>query len=174
MVLTGNMIIFVGGPAGCGKSTVASLLAEKIGCTFLEGDSLHPKENIEKMSHGIPLTDEDRWGWLASVAHESAAEAEKSNVHKSVAACSSLKKVYRDYLRKQAPNQRIVFVFINVDGDELLRRITKRKGHYMKADMLKSQLAITEVPKSDEPNCIVYHNNADIDDCMQKIDALDK
>jgi len=166
------MIIIVGGPAGCGKSTVGDLLAEKIECSFLEGDAFHPQENIDKMAHGHPLTDDDRWKWLATIAKEANETAENSRVKTCVAGCSALKKKYRDFLREQAPNQLFVFVFINVDEDELWRRVTKRKNHYMKADMIQSQLSITEVPKEDEPNCLVYHNNVDIENCLQRIREL--
>lgn len=162
-------LVVVGGPAGCGKSTVGNLLAEEFHSSFVEGDSLHPKENVEKMSAGHPLTDDDRWGWLEKVAREGAKYAEESKTNVSVAACSSLKKVYRDLIRKTVPEVTVVFVMIPVEEKELLRRVSQRKNHFMKASMVQSQLDIMEVPKDDEPNCLVYWNDVDIDECCAKI-----
>lgn len=167
-----KVLVIVGGPAGCGKSTVGNLLAEKIGCTFVEGDLLHPKENIEKMSHGIALTDDDRWDWLSKVAHEGAKYAESSKTNACVAACSSLKKAYRNHIRKAAPELTVIFVMIPVEKEELLKRVSQRKNHFMKADMVQGQLDIMEVPTEDEPNSLVYWNHVDIDDCVAKIKKI--
>ena len=165
-------VVVVGGPAGCGKYTVGNLLAEKFECTFIEGDSLHPKANVEKMSHGIPLTDDDRWDWLKNIAHESAEFAEKSKTNVSVAACSALKKVYRDTIREAAPQVCFLFVMMPVEEEELLRRVAARKNHFMKADMVQSQLAILQIPRDDEAGCLVYWNNVDVDDCYAQLEKL--
>lgn len=165
-------VIVVGGPAGCGKSTVGNLLAEKFGCTFIEGDSLHPQANVDKMSHGIPLTDDDRWDWLKNIAHEGAEFAEKSKTNVSIAACSALKKVYRDTIREAAPEVNVLFVMIPVEEKELLRRVSARKNHFMKADMVQSQLDILQVPKEDEAGCLVYWNNVDVDACYDELEKL--
>lgn len=164
----------MGGPAGCGKSTAASLLAEKLSIVFIEGDSLHPRENVDKMSDGIPLTDDDRWGWLNSVAMAAASEAEKSEQGMCVVACSCLKKVYRDFINKQVPSQIVVLVFLPVEEKELLRRVSERKDHFMKADMVRSQLAIMEVPAEDEPYSLVYWDSIDIQDCVAQIKSIQK
>lgn len=168
------MLIVVGGPAGCGKSTAGNLIAEELSVPFVEGDSLHPKENLDKMSHGIPLTDDDRWGWLKSVAVTGADAAEKSKHGMCVAACSCLKKSYRDFISRQAPSQTVVFVFLPVQEAELLQRVSKRKNHFMKADMVRSQLDIMEVPKENEANCLVYWDSIDIHDCVTKIKSIEK
>jgi len=55
------------GVCGCGKSSVGPLLAARLGGMFLDGDDYHPLENVEKMSRGEALTDEDRWPWLAAL-----------------------------------------------------------------------------------------------------------
>lgn len=168
------MIVVVGGPSGCGKSTVGSSLAEALNAPYVEGDALHPKENIHKMETGHPLTDEDRWGWLAKIAHHSQEEALKSKSGICVVSCSSLKKVYRDRIREEAPEETVCFVFITVDLEELKRRVSHRQHHFMKVDMVNSQIAIMEVPQTNESKCLVYHNDVDIKDCVSKIKKLMK
>lgn len=167
------MIIVVGGPSGCGKSTVGSQISSELHCPYVEGDSLHPKSNIIKMETGHPLTDEDRWGWLTKVADHAQEQALKSPTGLCVVSCSSLKKKYRDYLRKEASKETVAFVFIVVDEAELKRRVSHRQHHFMKVDMVNSQLSIMEVPTVGEKGCLVYHNNVNIQDCARKLKQLD-
>ncbi|SGZ57647.1 CIC11C00000005012 [Sungouiella intermedia] len=146
-------VIIVGGPAGTGKTTIASLLAEHHKCPFIEGDNLHPKENVDKMARGEPLTDDDRWGWLQTLAETAASLAKdpKNASQVAIASCSMLKKVYRDFLEKSAGDGvTFRFVFLHTHYDELLKRVSNRQGHYMKSDMVKSQYDIMEVPSGDE------------------------
>jgi len=146
-------VIIVGGPAGTGKTTIASLLAEHHKCPFIEGDNLHPKENVDKMARGEPLTDDDRWGWLQTLAETAAALAKdpKNASQVAIASCSMLKKVYRDFLERSAGDGvTFRFVFLHTHYDELLKRVSNRQGHYMKSDMVKSQYDIMEVPSGDE------------------------
>lgn len=149
--------IVVGGPAGTGKSTIGEKLSEKFGCDFVEGDSLHPAKNIAKMSHGIPLTDQDRYPWLKALTHATLKEAVSSRSHKAVVSCSMLKREYRDLIRNVAREDfenlgcedelQFLFVFLYSNFDELVRRVNGRAGHYMKTDMVKSQLDIMELPE---------------------------
>lgn len=145
-------VIIVGGPAGTGKTTIASLLADHYNCPFIEGDNLHPKENVEKMAMGQPLNDEDRWGWLQKLGEESSKRAQdtenKSNI--AIASCSMLKKIYRDLLEKSGPHSHFRFVFLHTSYEELLKRVAARQGHYMKSDMVKSQYEIMEIPSGEE------------------------
>lgn len=142
--------IVVMGVSGSGKSTVAEELAEKLGIAFIEGDKLHPKSNVDKMSEGIPLTDEDRWPWLDLIGAELRKGIENNGV---VVSCSALKKIYRDRLRK-ATGGPLAFVYL--DGSlELLevRRMGERKGHFMPLSLLQTQLATLEVPTG-EPGVV--------------------
>lgn len=167
-----KMIVVVGGPSGCGKSTVGSALASALHAPYVEGDALHPKANILKMESGHPLTDEDRWGWLTKVAEHAEEQALKSPSGVAVVSCSSLKKIYRDHIRKSAPKETVAFVFIVVDRDALIGRVAHRQHHFMKANMVDSQLAIMEVPQVGEKGCLVYHNDVNIADCAAKLKKL--
>lgn len=109
-------------------------------------------KNVEKMSHGIPLTDDDRWDWLediAKVTSELALQNNKTNV--CIGTCSALTKRYREYLREKCPqNVNIVVVFLWASEEELLRRVKLRKNHYMQGNMVASQVALMELPNEDE------------------------
>jgi gluconokinase len=140
--------IIIMGVSGSGKSTLAALLAEQYACPFLEGDTYHSEANVAKMRRGEPLTDDDRWPWLDQLgtAIGTAALAEG----RAVAACSALKRVYRDRLCA-AIGLPTRFILLHVSREELTRRLTRRTGHYMPASLLDSQLALLEMPDADEP-----------------------
>lgn len=138
--------VIVMGVSGAGKSSVAELLAKRLNSAFLEGDSLHPKANIDKMAHGIPLTDEDRWPWLDVIGREIAGLTDQGK--SVVATCSSLKRAYRDRLRKAAGGT-LYFVFLKGSEDLLAQRMGERKGHFMPAALLQSQLATLESPEGE-------------------------
>lgn len=146
-------VIIIGGPSGTGKSTISALISQALNCPFVEGDDLHPQANVDKMSRGQPLTDEDRWGWLQTLSHvcsEKATSAENS-VHTAVGSCSMLKKVYREFLSQNGANGvQFKFVFLYTTFDELMQRVSLRQQHFMKADMVKSQYDIMEVPEGAE------------------------
>ena len=135
------MIVIVMGVAGSGKTTIGTLLAKALGCPFLEGDSLHPPTNIEKMSHGIPLTDADRAPWLAAIRDRIVAAQERGQC--LVVACSALKQQYRDCLNR---GTQIVWVYLKGGEDLIAARIAHRREHYMKPGMLPSQFADLEEP----------------------------
>jgi carbohydrate kinase (thermoresistant glucokinase family) len=129
------------GVAGCGKSTLGAELAARRGAVFLEADAFHAPANVEKMASGTPLTDDDRWPWLAAL--RGAMRAER-NV---VVACSALKRAYRDALRAA---EDVRFVHLDVDRDEAVRRLVERPGHYMGAAMVGSQFEALEPPGGHE------------------------
>lgn len=135
--------LVVMGVAGCGKSTYGAALAAALGVLFRDADSLHSPQNIAKMAQGQPLTDADRWPWLGACAAVLAHEAPV------VLACSALRRRYRDVLRlgTSAP---LRFLLLTAGRDLLAARLTGRKGHFMPAGLLDSQLATLEPPGPDE------------------------
>jgi gluconokinase len=134
------------GVAGAGKSVVGAALARALGVDFVEGDEYHPPENVARMAAGIPLTDDDRLGWLRTLADRlgAAREADRG----LVMACSALKRSYRDLLRAGDPDVR--FILLHGAPTLLAERLAGRRGHYMPASLLGSQLATLEVPSPDE------------------------
>jgi gluconokinase len=134
-------IVVVMGVAGAGKTTIGMLLANALGCAFVEGDLLHPKRNIEKMARGIPLTDSDRAPWLAAVRARLLESVQSGEG--VVIACSALKQAYREFLANGIP---VAWVYLK-GSEELIRsRLLLRREHYMRADMLASQFEILEEP----------------------------
>lgn len=136
------MIVVVAGVSGSGKTTVGALLASMLNWPFTDGDALHSAANIAKMRAGIPLTDEDRWPWLAAV--DAWADERIRAGQPAVMACSALKRSYRDRLRAGRPALRIAF--LEADRDVLAARLRARHGHFFRAEMLDSQLADLEPP----------------------------
>jgi gluconokinase len=142
------LAIIIMGVSGSGKSTLGKELADALAVPFLEGDVFHTPQAIEKMRAAVPLTDEDRWPWLDSLGCAVGAAMANSGV--VVAACSALKRTYRDRLRKtiSAP---VCFVLLDGEREELWRRLSNRIGHFMPARLLSSQLETLERPRADEP-----------------------
>ena len=132
------------GVAGCGKSAVGEALA--LGAVFVEGDRLHPPENVARMARGEPLTDTLREGWLDAIGQRIAASV--ADGQSVVATCSALKRGYRNRLRGFCSG--IVFVYLEVDRETAWRRVGTRKGHFMPASLVDSQFAILEAPAADE------------------------
>jgi gluconokinase len=143
---TGKPALVVMGVAGCGKTAVGTALAEAIGARYIEGDRLHPPDNVERMARGEPLTDALRASWLDAVGQ--AVRAAVMGGEGAVAACSALKRIYRDRLRRAEPS--IVFVHLLLSRQEAFRRVSNRRGHFMPASLVDNQFAILEPPSSDE------------------------
>jgi len=135
--------IIVMGVCGCGKSSVGAAIAERLGLPFIEGDVLHPKSNVEKMSRGEPLSDEDRWPWLEIIGRRMAEALDRGEG--IVVSCSALKKVYRDRLRAAVAG-RLSFVYLEGTRALLSERMGSRTGHFMPTSLLHSQLATLEAP----------------------------
>jgi gluconokinase len=134
------------GVCGCGKTTVGAALAARLGVAFLEGDAYHPAPNVAKMSAGIPLTDDDRAGWLQTLAAEiGKARARGEGI---VVSCSALKRRYRDLLRQADPGLR--FAHLHGTYDTLAARMHTRTGHFMPASLLDSQMRDLEPLQGDE------------------------
>ena len=135
------MIVIVMGTTGSGKTTIGSLLAKRMRWEFVDADDFHPPSNVEKMKHGIPLTDADREPWL-KVLHDKIVEwtAEERSV---VLACSALKQSYRDELRASSD---VKFAYLKGSYQLFSERVLARRGHFAKQDLLASQFATLEEP----------------------------
>ncbi|TPW28197.1 gluconokinase [Pararhizobium mangrovi] len=155
------------GVSGSGKSSVGSRLASQIGARFVEGDELHPPENVRKMESGTPLDDADRSPWLERVGTclRQAIDAHDA----AVVACSALKRSYRDTLREAAGGEGVAFVYLEGDRALLARRMSGRSGHFMPTKLLDSQLATLEVPH-DEPRTITVSVDQTVEQIV--VDAI--
>ena len=134
------------GVSGSGKSLIGAGLARALGVDFVEGDEYHSAENVERMSRGIPLTDEDRARWLRSLAAR-IREAKKAGSG-LVISCSALKRSYRDILRADAAELR--FVYLKGGRELIAQRLAGRRGHFMPLSLLESQFTTLEDPQPDE------------------------
>lgn len=167
----------VTGPAGCGKTTVAQYVASKLSLPYIEGDDVsstsslklmlsmgsltapkkfHPAENVAKMASGQPLTDADRWDWLTRLREEALKQVAAGH-DGVVVTCSALKRKYRDVIRVAkyfSPDLQLHFIYLDAPEAVLQERVANRKGHYMGASMVHSQLAVLEPPMPDEHDCI--------------------
>jgi len=151
-----RMAVVVMGATGVGKTTVGLALAERLGAPFLDADDLHPAAHVEKMRRGEPLTDDDRWPWLDAVGAWLAAHPD------GVAACSALRRAYRDRLRAAASDLRFLHL---VGGAEVLdARLERRTGHFMPASLVASQLDALEPLEPDEAGLAI--------DCTLPVDAI--
>ena len=134
-------IIIVMGVSGSGKTTVGTMLARELGCEFYDADDFHSTANREKMSQGLPLTDEDRADWLNSLQNLIQEKLEKNSP--CVLACSALKQVYREQL---SIDESIRFVYLHGTYDQIETRMKRRQSHYMPVELLKSQFETLEEP----------------------------
>ncbi|XP_034398324.1 probable gluconokinase [Cyclopterus lumpus] len=158
------MIYIIMGVSGCGKSALGAFLSEKLGWPLHEGDHFHPPGNVEKMARGEPLTDQDRLPWLFRL-HE-VIERERCSRSDALVACSALKRLYRQILlhgskaldSSSGPGRDVLppthpdvcFLFLHGNYDLIQQRMVARRGHYMKADLLRSQFDILEPPSEGE------------------------
>ena len=143
MTTTAPVLVFMG-VASTGKSTVAAMLAGRLGWDFEEGDDLQTAANVEKMAAGHALDDDDRWPWLDRIAEwidERIAAGEPG-----IVTCSALKRSYRDVLRRDS----VTFVHFAGDRELILERMLRREGHFMPTTLLDSQFATLEAIGDDE------------------------
>lgn len=152
--------VVVMGVAGCGKSAVGRLIAQQLGLPLIEGDDFHPRGNVEKMQRGVPLTDDDRAGWLQTLAAELARHGGGA-----VLTCSALKRAYRDRLRQAASP--LHFVYLNITEEESLRRVAQRAGHFYPPSLVASQFAALQDP-SGEPGGLTLDGSAPLTDLGQR------
>ncbi|MBN9210814.1 MAG: carbohydrate kinase [Microbacterium sp. 71-36] len=161
MTATAPILVFMG-PAGTGKSTVAGMLAGRLGWDLQEGDDLHPAVNVAKMAAGHALDDDDRWPWLDRVAGW--IDGQIAAGRPGVITCSALKRSYRDVLRRDG----VTFVLLMGDPKLVLDRLLRRQGHFMPPALLASQFETLEIPGADER---AIHVDLDLTP-QQQVDAV--
>jgi carbohydrate kinase (thermoresistant glucokinase family) len=154
-----HQLVIIMGVSGSGKTTIGQLLSEKTGWPFFDADSFHPKQNIDKMSAGIPLTDEDRWPWLDSMNAFAKENLTGSNI---IFTCSALKEIYRQRLVKDIAID-CRWVYLKGDYETIAQRMQQRE-HYMPPALLQSQFDALEEPEdallediSQSPQIIAGH-----------------
>ena len=147
-----------------GKSSVGEAFAKAIQAKFIDGDDLHPKNNIIKMSSGQSLNDQDRIPWLERI-RDAAFSLDKKN-EKGVIVCSALKRKYRDIICDG--NESVAFLFLHGDFDLVLQRMQNRKDHFMPVELLQSQFDALETPQHDEPNVININIKGSFNEIVQR------
>ncbi|AOI64713.1 gluconate kinase [Burkholderia territorii] len=161
------MILIAMGVSGAGKSRIGEMLAERLSCSYTDGDAFHSAANKEKMHNGIPLTDDDRWPWLRTI--RAAIEEKQRAGETAVFTCSSLKRSYRDVLRGTDTDVR--FVYLKGTFEVLQERLKTRTGHFFDPSLLKSQLDTLEEPGPDEAIVVSIELTPEqiVDEVMTKI-----
>ncbi|WP_115787901.1 gluconokinase [Arthrobacter silvisoli] len=160
-------VLVIMGVSGSGKSTVAGVLAGRLGWDLAEGDDLHPEANVAKMHSGQPLTDEDRWPWLELIAGWIRARTEAGEP--GIITCSALKKTYRDVLR----GENVVFVFLQGSRDKISDRLASRHGHFMPPSLLESQFDALEEPGADENHISLSVSASPAEEAQEVIERLE-
>ncbi|MVT05439.1 gluconate kinase [Enterobacter sp. 10-1] len=155
--MAGQCIILMG-VSGTGKTTVGQALAQALGAKFIDGDDLHPRQNIVKMAASQPLNDEDRGPWLERIADVIFSLEQKNE--SGVLVCSALKKRYRDRLREGSGNLR--FLWLTGEYECILQRMQQRKGHFMPEALLRSQFAALETPDASESDILAVDIAPDV------------
>jgi gluconokinase len=154
------------GVVGAGKTTIGMLLAQKLGWQFVDADDFHPHQNIDKIRHGIPLTDSDRAPWLAALHH--AIEKWNAEGRNVVLACSALKETYR----KELDAGPVQFVYLKAEYDLLSRRLRSRQGHFATESILKSQLADLEEPEDAITVTVDKSSDEIVSEIIRKLKAV--
>ena len=139
------MIVVVCGVSGTGKSTIGTLLAEKLALPFYDADDFHPQSNVQKMTSGVPLNDEDRQPWLEALVTELASWESQGG---AILACSALKEAYRTTLASKCANN-IEWIILNGSKVLLSERLASRKGHFFEPRLLESQLSTLQLREDD-------------------------
>lgn len=155
--------LVVMGVCGCGKSSVGAAIAAICGGRLIEGDTFHPAANVEKMRAGMPLTDEDRFGWLKRLGEEIASAVAAGE--RPILACSALKRSYRELLRNAVPG--LGFVFLELTPEVSQERVAQRKDHYMPASLVQSQFAALEPPYG-EPATFAVDATLPVDEIAER------
>lgn len=144
-------IVVIMGVSGSGKTTIASLLAERLGCAFQDGDDLHPRDNVEKMKSGMPLTDADRFPWLEAIGRR--IDAWRKRGEAGVVTCSALKQGYREIIVGDRCN--VALVYLKGAQSLIHARLMARTSHFMPVGLLESQFATLQEPAEGERPIVV-------------------
>ncbi|MDN6555493.1 MAG: gluconokinase [Acidipropionibacterium acidipropionici] len=158
---TTSPIAIIMGVAGSGKTAVGGRLAERLGVPYVDGDDLHPQANIDKMSAGHPLDDDDRRPWLITIGEWLHDHRETG----AVATCSALRRSYRDLLRRSCPG--VPFIHLAGSRDLIVERVSGREGHFMPASLVDSQFDTLEPLEPDEPG-ITVEVTATVDEIVDR------
>jgi gluconokinase len=159
------MVVIICGVAGAGKTTIGKLLAQMLGWQFFDADDFHSPDNIDKMKHGVALTDEDRQSWLEQLRALITRSLDQNQ--NALLACSALKKKYRDQLRV---NEQVQFVFLRGDSAAISAQLEQRRGHFMNPELLRSQFADLEEPQNDA-DAITFELGRSPNELVQDIKA---
>lgn len=162
------VIVVVAGVTGSGKTTVGTLLANRLGWSFTDGDALHPPANIAKLAAGRPLTDEDRRPWLRAIA--AWMDQRIGAGQRAVIACSALRRAYRDQLLNGRPAA--AMAFLEIDTDAAAKRLAARHGHFADPAILDSQFADLEPPSQDERSVVTVRADQAPGDLAEQIIGL--
>lgn len=160
-------VVVVMGVSGAGKSTVGKKLTDRLGWKFIEGDALHPPENVAKMKRGEPLTDADRAPWLATIAET--IDHWRRRGERGVITCSALKRNYRRQIIGDRRDVRLIY--LEGSRELIARRLAARRGHFMPPTLLDSQFVTLEPPGPDEKPIIVAINQP-VDEIIERISGV--
>ncbi|RGP81260.1 shikimate kinase [Fusarium longipes] len=164
-------ILFVSGPTASGKSSIAKYLSDKLDLKFVEGDDFHPKSNVDKMSRGEPLTDEDRKGWLQALSEHTLHHPKGPGTEHLVVTCSALKRQYRDLLREGSDNAgdlRVHFLHLDAPEEVLTQRAAARKGHFAGPALVHSQFEALERPGKDERDVLTLSVDQPVEEVQRE------
>ncbi|KAJ4347545.1 hypothetical protein N0V95_005329 [Ascochyta clinopodiicola] len=168
-----KQVIVIAGPCGSGKSTVAKHLSAKLKAPFIEGDELHSFSAVERMALGIPLGDDDRAPWLDRLNKRALETVNDLGYDRAVVSCSALKKQYRDKFRTMGQQGvQVVFVDLQAEQEELVRRMQSRDPHYMKPEMVDSQLAIYGAPSASEVDVLPVDAGKSVQEVIEDVESL--
>jgi gluconokinase len=163
---TPPIVLVVMGVSGTGKSTVAALLAGRLGWDLEEGDDLHPASNVAKMASGQPLTDDDRWPWLDKIS--AWIQLHTGSGTPGIITCSALRRAYRDRLREPG----VAFVHLSGSAEEISGRLSARLDHFMPVSLLESQLSTLEPLEPDENGIVIHIGQRPKDEAKEIIQRL--
>ncbi|KAL1653329.1 putative NRPS-like protein biosynthetic cluster [Didymella pomorum] len=168
-----KQVIVVAGPCGSGKSTVSKHLSVTLKAPFVEGDELHSFSAVDQMAKGIPLGDDDRAPWLDRLNKRALETVNDLGYEKVIVSCSALKRQYRDKFRAmESQGVQVVFVDLQAGHEELVRRMQSRNPHYMKPEMVESQLAIYGAPAADEVGVLPVNAENSVEEVIEEVEDL--
>jgi carbohydrate kinase (thermoresistant glucokinase family) len=168
-------VVVLAGPCGSGKSTIARQLSATFTAPFVEGDELHTRDAVLQMAAGTPLDDDIRAPWFDRLKQRALASVTELGYDNVFVACSALKQAYRDRFReleKENEGVKVLFVDLQVEQEELVRRMRERGGHYMKESMVEGQVAMKEEPGLSETDVLPVDAGKAVQEVAEEVRAL--